>query len=493
MHPFNGLGDFAALPAAVAARPRAPRRGSSRSASCARDYAGARGRAARALAAPPLRPAASSSASGARCWTRASTADHDELPATYLWARTQPHAQRAHVAGRAARRWAACVGGHERLIEAAGAARRRARRRRSASAPASRASSLEDGARRRASMVDGEAERFDLTIADAAAAGAARACCPEPLQAAARRLPAALPRASSACPQGAPLAAALLLGQHLRPDADHHGGRDLARRRHRAHRRPAPGLPAQVLRRRRAGVQPRTTSPIYDRFTDDARASSSPDFRHEDVVDWTVQRAPLVEPVHARGARSRASRRCGPASRASALASASQIYPRLLNGDSIVRLAEQVADRDVRATGPARHAGGRRAGRRLSQCTRSRAHRSSWAASVAAAAGGPRVKSASTSGARSSCWAPPACSPTSPRRWSRPSCRSTSSSPSGRAPLQFGIVDGIYQGATALVRLLAGVAADRRRRHKPVAVAGYAISAVCKLALLARRLEPRPR
>ena len=54
----------------------------------------------------------------------------------------------------------------------------------------------------------------------------------------------------------------------------------------------------------------------------------------------------------------------------------------------------------------------------------------------------------------------------------------------GATPLQFGIVDGIYQGATALMRLLAGVAADRKGRHKPVAVAGYAISAVCKLGLL---------
>jgi MFS family permease len=54
----------------------------------------------------------------------------------------------------------------------------------------------------------------------------------------------------------------------------------------------------------------------------------------------------------------------------------------------------------------------------------------------------------------------------------------------GATPLQFGIVDGIYQGATAFMRLLAGVAADRKGRHKPVAVAGYAISAVCKLGLL---------
>jgi MFS family permease len=54
----------------------------------------------------------------------------------------------------------------------------------------------------------------------------------------------------------------------------------------------------------------------------------------------------------------------------------------------------------------------------------------------------------------------------------------------GATPLQFGIVDGIYQGATAFVRLLAGVAADRKGRHKPIAAAGYAISAVCKLGLV---------
>jgi len=54
----------------------------------------------------------------------------------------------------------------------------------------------------------------------------------------------------------------------------------------------------------------------------------------------------------------------------------------------------------------------------------------------------------------------------------------------GATPLQFGIVDGIYQGATAFVRLLAGVASDRKGRHKPIASIGYALSAVCKLGLI---------
>ncbi|HEX7299540.1 MAG TPA: MFS transporter, partial [Solirubrobacteraceae bacterium] len=54
----------------------------------------------------------------------------------------------------------------------------------------------------------------------------------------------------------------------------------------------------------------------------------------------------------------------------------------------------------------------------------------------------------------------------------------------GATPLQFGIVDGIYQGATAFVRLLAGVASDRKGRHKPIAAIGYGVSALCKLGLV---------
>ena len=52
-------------------------------------------------------------------------------------------------------------------------------------------------------------------------------------------------------------------------------------------------------------------------------------------------------------------------------------------------------------------------------------------------------------------------------------------------PLQFGIVDGIYEGVTTLVRLAGGYVADRWRRHKEVAAAGCGLSAVCKLGLLA--------
>jgi Major Facilitator Superfamily len=55
----------------------------------------------------------------------------------------------------------------------------------------------------------------------------------------------------------------------------------------------------------------------------------------------------------------------------------------------------------------------------------------------------------------------------------------------GLSPFQFGVVDGLYQGVTALVRVGGGFAADRWRRHKEVAAIGYGISAVCKLGYLA--------
>lgn len=55
----------------------------------------------------------------------------------------------------------------------------------------------------------------------------------------------------------------------------------------------------------------------------------------------------------------------------------------------------------------------------------------------------------------------------------------------GFSPLQYGIVDGLYQGASALVRLGAGFLGDRLQRHKAVASFGYGLSAVCKLGLAA--------
>ncbi|HEV3097590.1 MAG TPA: MFS transporter [Candidatus Dormibacteraeota bacterium] len=52
------------------------------------------------------------------------------------------------------------------------------------------------------------------------------------------------------------------------------------------------------------------------------------------------------------------------------------------------------------------------------------------------------------------------------------------------AAVQLGVVDGLYQGVTALVQLGAGRVADRGQ-HKQVAMVGYGLSGLAKLGLLA--------
>ncbi len=54
----------------------------------------------------------------------------------------------------------------------------------------------------------------------------------------------------------------------------------------------------------------------------------------------------------------------------------------------------------------------------------------------------------------------------------------------GLAPLQFGIIDGIYQGGSVLVRIASGFLSDRWRSPKLIAASGYALSALTKPAFL---------
>jgi MFS family permease len=54
----------------------------------------------------------------------------------------------------------------------------------------------------------------------------------------------------------------------------------------------------------------------------------------------------------------------------------------------------------------------------------------------------------------------------------------------GASPLVFGAIDGTYRGAAALVQVASGFSSDRWRRHKEVAGAGYALSALGKVALV---------
>src|SRR5687768_12382068 len=51
-------------------------------------------------------------------------------------------------------------------------------------------------------------------------------------------------------------------------------------------------------------------------------------------------------------------------------------------------------------------------------------------------------------------------------------------------PLQFGIIDGLYQSIAALMRLTDGLITDRSRHYKEITDLGYALSAICKLDLL---------
>ncbi|MFI8519987.1 MFS transporter [Streptomyces sp. NPDC085481] len=53
------------------------------------------------------------------------------------------------------------------------------------------------------------------------------------------------------------------------------------------------------------------------------------------------------------------------------------------------------------------------------------------------------------------------------------------------SPAAYGVLDGLNTGATALLRLVGGYVADRVRRRKAVAGAGYSLSALAKLGLVA--------
>jgi MFS family permease len=53
------------------------------------------------------------------------------------------------------------------------------------------------------------------------------------------------------------------------------------------------------------------------------------------------------------------------------------------------------------------------------------------------------------------------------------------------SPAVYGVIDGTYTGATAVLRLVGGYIADRIHRRKSVAGLGYALSALAKLGLLA--------
>src|SRR5262245_37499089 len=50
----------------------------------------------------------------------------------------------------------------------------------------------------------------------------------------------------------------------------------------------------------------------------------------------------------------------------------------------------------------------------------------------------------------------------------------------GASPAVLGLIDGVAEGGSSLLRWIAGAVSDRFRRRKPFVVAGYSMSAVSK-------------
>ncbi len=361
MHPFNGVGDFLRF------RPLSPL-GRARLAwfvaqcQLRKDHAALEDvpleawltrHCGRAVVARIWRPLLDSRFDGV----------HSELPATYLWARTNRMRSARTGGGGGERMGAIAGGGHERLVLAA------ARRARELGVEVRLGAGVEGlvldagagedgggvvadgrvvagggvtaggGVRVLGVRVDGAEERFDLTI-PTLQPPALRRLLPEPLA----PLLDAYPRRYLGV-----VCLVLKLRRSLLPCysvniCDPTPITTVVETSHVVGTAHTEGLRLAYLPKYCAADAPEFSEDdesIYRRFTA-MLVRLVPDFAHDDVVAWTVQRAPLVEPVHALGHRPRTAP-LWPGVEGLALASASQVYPRLLNGESLVGLAETVA------------------------------------------------------------------------------------------------------------------------------------------------------
>jgi protoporphyrinogen oxidase len=262
---------------------------------------------------------------------------HGELPATYLWARTN-RMRSARTKEGSGETMGHLIGGHERLIEAAG------RRAQELGAEIRVGAGVEglvldDEGAVRGVRVDGVDEPYDLTVATLQ---------PPALR---RLLPDSLHDLLGAYPERylGVVCLILKLKSSLLPYysvniCDPTPITTVVETSHVVGTEHTDGLRLAYLPKYCEAGAPEFSEDdqvIYDRFTG-MLSKLAPHFRHEDVVDWTVQRAPLVEPVHPRGRSPRVAP-VWPGVEGLGLASASQVYPRLLNGDSIIGMAEQVA------------------------------------------------------------------------------------------------------------------------------------------------------
>ncbi len=264
---------------------------------------------------------------------------HDELPATYMWARTR-RMNNARTGKSKAETMGALDGGHQTLIEATAKAAEAAGAKVRTGVPVT-GLITEDGAVKGVTTDDGDL-RYDLTIPTLQPPGLKRL------------LPAELQPLLEAYPQRYQgVICVLLLMPHSLIEhysvnicdetpittvvetshavgTDHTGGNRLVY------------LPKYCDTASESYNL--SDQEAYDRFTAKL-AQLSPAFKHEDVIAWTVQRGPTVEPVYPMGVPPRVP----PVERGVdglLLASGAQVYPRLLNGEAIIAFAEGVA-RDV--------------------------------------------------------------------------------------------------------------------------------------------------
>jgi protoporphyrinogen oxidase len=276
---------------------------------------------------------------------------HDDLPATYMWARTNRMRSAREGGSGEGEKMGCLVGGHEALIDAATARAQELGVKLHFGAGVQGLTLAADGAVTGV-RVDGQDEPFDLTIATLQPP-ALRHLLPEGLHG----LLDPYPQRFLGC-----VCLILKLRHTLTPYysiniCDPTPITTVVETSHVVGTEHTDGLRLAYLPKYCEASAPEFSEDdesIYKRFTA-MLEKLAPSFRHEDVVDWTVQRAPLVEPVHAlRSSNEPREAPIWPGVEGLALASASQVYPRLLNGESIVGLAERVAEETIARLGQTR-------------------------------------------------------------------------------------------------------------------------------------------
>jgi len=264
--------------------------------------------------------------------------DSSGLPATYLWARTRRMSGARGKGG--AEEMGHIVGGHQRLIDAMVAKAEELGVKARTDAPVRGLATAEDGSVTGVEL-EGETLEFDLTI-PTLQPPALRFLLPEAHQSLLAPYPrrwlgcvcviikvkrSLLPYYATNIVEPTPITSAIETSQVV--GTEHTDGLHLVY------------IPKYCDPE--APEQSEDDESVYRRFTDYV-AKLSPGFSRDEVVDWTVQRAKLVEPVHAlhSGPEPRVAP-VWPGVKGLALASNAQIYPYLLNGDSVMGFAEEVA------------------------------------------------------------------------------------------------------------------------------------------------------